>query len=164
MLQFLPYAMAAYGGYKGYQQAKDSGASGIGRLLGAAGGAYGGYSLGTTGLSMFPGSQAATQFAAMDLTKRLSGIPGVPQARSTIPYTPSATGRQMSEMIGDPRVAMTPTKDKGSLLDILRKKDSDEYDPLKVSAAAALIPYALGAFDQAPTDIYMPGYNMDYLE
>ena len=36
MLQFLPYAMAAYGGYKGYKGAKDAGASGIGRLLGAA--------------------------------------------------------------------------------------------------------------------------------
>ena len=36
MLQFLPYALAAYGGYQGYQGAKQAGASGIGRLLGAA--------------------------------------------------------------------------------------------------------------------------------
>ena len=33
MLQFLPYALAAYGGYQGYRDAKDAGASGIGRLL-----------------------------------------------------------------------------------------------------------------------------------
>ena len=33
MLQFLPYALAAYGGYKGYRAAKDSGASGIGRTM-----------------------------------------------------------------------------------------------------------------------------------
>ena len=46
MLQFLPYALAAYGGYQGYRQAKDAGASGIGRLLGAAGVAYTGYNLG----------------------------------------------------------------------------------------------------------------------
>ena len=39
MLQFLPYALAAYGGYKGYRAAKDSGASGLGRILGGVGGA-----------------------------------------------------------------------------------------------------------------------------
>ena len=37
MLQFLPYALAAYGGYQGYQGAKQAGASGIGRLLAGAG-------------------------------------------------------------------------------------------------------------------------------
>ena len=54
--------------------------------------------------------------------------------------------------------------DKSSILDILKKKDGSGYDPLKVSLAAGAIPYALGAFDQAPTDVYMPGYNMSYLE
>ena len=34
MLQFLPYALAAYGGYKGYKANKDAGASGINRILG----------------------------------------------------------------------------------------------------------------------------------
>ena len=57
MLQFLPYAMAAYGGYKGYRGAKDSGASGLGRILGGITGAYTGYTLGSTGMSMFPGRQ-----------------------------------------------------------------------------------------------------------
>ena len=46
MLQFLPYALAAYGGYQGYQGAKQAGASGIGRLLAGAGGAFTGYNLG----------------------------------------------------------------------------------------------------------------------
>ncbi len=32
---FYPYALAAYGGYQGYRGAKDSGAGGIGRLLGS---------------------------------------------------------------------------------------------------------------------------------
>ena len=32
MLQFLPYALAAYGGYKGYKASKDAGGSGIQRL------------------------------------------------------------------------------------------------------------------------------------
>ena len=39
MLQFLPYALAAYGGYKGYKGARDSGASGLGSILGGALGA-----------------------------------------------------------------------------------------------------------------------------
>ena len=34
MLQFLPYALAAYGGYQRIQGAKDAGASGLGRILG----------------------------------------------------------------------------------------------------------------------------------
>jgi len=127
-LALIPYAMAAYGGYKGYQGAKQSGASGIGRLLGAAGGAYGGYTLGSTGLSMFPGSQAATQFAAMDLTKRLSGIPGVPQFRQPLSMgDPAQFGLQNKEQMQRAfGTGETPTKG-GSLLDLLRKKDSDEY-------------------------------------
>ena len=43
MLQFLPYAMAAYGGYKGYKGAKDSGLRWNQRLLGGATGAAAGY-------------------------------------------------------------------------------------------------------------------------
>jgi hypothetical protein len=58
------------------------------------------------------------------------------------------------------RISETP--DKGSLLDILRKEPGGKYDPLKVSIAAAGIPFALGAFDQGPTDIYTPGYNLGY--
>ena len=46
MLQFLPYALAAYGGYKGYKSSKDAGGSGLQRILagvtGAAAGYYGG--------------------------------------------------------------------------------------------------------------------------
>jgi len=46
MLQFLPYALAAYGGYKSYKASKDAGVSGIGRLVdtafGTAAGYYGG--------------------------------------------------------------------------------------------------------------------------
>jgi hypothetical protein len=43
----LTIALAIYGGYQGYQSAKKAGASGAGRILGAAIGAYGGYNLGT---------------------------------------------------------------------------------------------------------------------
>jgi hypothetical protein len=43
----LTIALAIYGGYQGYKSAKKSGAGTAGRILGAALGAYGGYSAGT---------------------------------------------------------------------------------------------------------------------
>ena len=55
MLQFLPYALAAYGGYKGYKASKDAGGSGLQRLLGGATGAF----LGYQGGKMVPGVSAA---------------------------------------------------------------------------------------------------------
>ena len=48
-------------------------------------------------------------------------------------------------------------------LDILKNKEGN-YSPGKVSAAIAAGTYLSGAFDQQPTDIYMPGYNMNYLD
>ena len=64
MLQFLPYALAAYGGYKGYKANKDAGASGINRILGgitgAAAGYYGGKGLISGGSALnIPGFSAA---------------------------------------------------------------------------------------------------------
>jgi len=154
MLQFLPYAMAAYGGYKGYKGAKDSGASGLGRILGGITGAYTGYTLGSTGLSMAPNSAAATKFAASQ-PAFLANMPGA--------YNPATSSPHPLEM---------PTggeQQGGSLLDILKRQKEGapagtlEYSPGKVSAAIAAATYGLGAFDQQPTDIYMPGYNMNYL-
>ena len=63
-IQFLPYALAALGGYRGYKSAKDSGASGLGRILGAVGGAYSGYTLGSTGIGAFGSPATQAQFAA----------------------------------------------------------------------------------------------------
>ena len=169
MLQFLPYALAAYGGYKGYQGAKESGASGLGRLLGAAGGAYGGYTLGTTGLSMFPQSGATKAFAASQ-PAFLANMPGGynPQQAPTIPRTNPLPGEDIGTTSQMDAINILQEKEKEkqgrSLLDILRKEPGGEYDPIKVAAAAGGIPYLLGAFDQAPQDIYMPGYNMSYLE
>jgi hypothetical protein len=65
-LQFLPYALAAYGGYSGYQASKDAGGSGLQRLLGAATGAAAGYYGGKGALSGgsalgIPGFSAAQQ-------------------------------------------------------------------------------------------------------
>ena len=152
MLQFLPYALAAYGGYKGYKSAKDAGASGIGRLLGAAGGAYSGYTLGSTGMSMFPGSAATKSFVASQ-PAFLANMPGA--------YNP---GQASNQLLQEQAAGLNNQQQGGNLLDILKNKETGKYSPGKVSAAIAAASYGLGAFDQGPTDIYMPGYNMSYLD
>jgi len=168
MLNLLPYALAAYGGYKGYQGAKESGASGIGRLLGAAGGAYGGYQLGAAGMNL--AGQQFTPYSQLGMQyPMLSKLPG--QVTSS-PVIPGATrvnplpGEDIGSISQAAEIGKLQENQKtgGSLLDILRKSPGGEYDPLKVSLAAGAIPFALGAFDQAPQDIYMPGYNMSYLQ
>ena len=160
MLQFLPYAMAAYGGYKGYKGAKDSGASGIQRLLGGVTGAAAGY---YGGKGILSGGSAL-------------GVPGFSAAQSA--FTPasslfaaSSPAALSSAGTGDAataeKIAMDAAKNKGkeqverTLMEkLLMKKDLSGYDPLKVSALAAGIPYAMGAFDQGPADIYQPTYNV----
>jgi hypothetical protein len=164
MLQFLPYALAALGGYKGYRGAKESGASGIGRLFGAAAGAYGGYTLGSAGMGMFPGSAATKAFTASQ-PAFLANMPGAYNPRSSVSGMVDQSGLPPSMRNPNLNAAQqVVSQNQGSsLLDILKKKDGSGYDPLKVSLAAGAIPYALGAFDPGPTDIYMPGYNMNYL-
>ena len=160
MIHLLPYALAAYGGYQGYKGAKDSGASGLGRLFGAATGAYGGYTLGTTGLSAFGSPAIQRDFIASQPAFLKSGL--FPQVKQTV--APMPRDLPQVKMGGTPPVA-----DKGgSLSDLLLRREGEggkmEYDPLKISALAAGVPFVLGAFDQRPTDIYTPGYNMGYLQ
>ena len=166
MLQFIPYALAAYGGYKGYQSAKDAGASGIGRLLGAAGGAYSGYTLGSAGMSMFPGSAATQKFVASQ-PAFFANLPGAYNPQKPVSVTgfgeDVARGSYSDQLIA----AQNKNRTGGNLLDILKtKNDAGEmvYSPGKVSAAIAAATYLGGAFDNQPTDIYMPGYNMSYLD
>ena len=165
MLQFLPYAMAAYGGYRGYKGAKDSGASGIQRLLGGVTGAAAGY---YGGKGILSGGSAL-------------GVPGFSAAQSAFTPVSSLFAAQTPAALsaagtGDAaiaeKIAMDAAKSEGkkqverSLMEkLLRQKaDPTKYDPLKVSALAAGIPYAMGAFDQAPTDIYQPTYNVAYAD
>ena len=83
MLQFLPYALAAYGGYKGYKASKDAGGSGLQRLFAGATGAAAGYQGGKGALQAgsalsIPGFQSA-QTAFTPFTQAL-GSTSVGQA------------------------------------------------------------------------------------
>ena len=144
-LPFLPKALAVLGGLQGYRSARQSGASGIGRLLGAASGAFGGYNIG----SMVPGAMPSPTFFAgnPEIAKRM----GVDAAGRIIGSTPNTSDSPLG------------------LQNVLRflKKGSDmdaEYSPARVAAALGAATYFGGAFDQQPTDIFMPGYNMSYLD
>ena len=160
----IPYALAAYGGYQGYRGAKDSGASGLGRILGGLTGAYGGYTLGSTGMSMFPQSSATKAFAASQ-PAFLANMPGAYNPQSS-----ALTSRTMSAVPGGGDTTMfarTQQQQSGSgILDILRKggESGAEFSPGRVSAAIAAGTYLSGAFDPQPTDIYTPGYNVGYLD
>ena len=164
-LALIPYALAAYGGYQGYRGAKDAGASGIGRLLGAAGGAYSGYTLGSTGMSMFPGSAATKAFTASQ-PAFLANMPGAYNPQSSVSGMVDQSGLPPSMRNPNLNAAQQVTNQNkgGSLLDILKNKETGEFDPFKTSAAIAATTYGLGAFDNQPTDIYTPGYNMGYLD
>ena len=54
-LPFLPKALGVLGGIQGFRSARQAGATGLGQILGAASGAFGGYNIG----SMIPGVSAA---------------------------------------------------------------------------------------------------------
>jgi|TARA_R100001460_G_scaffold13824_3_gene31209 hypothetical protein len=152
MLQFLPYALAAYGGYQGYRQAKDAGASGIGRLLGTATGAYTGYNLGQAG--------GFAQRAGFQQPQFLNTIPGFkPKNVNPMPQEDIGSVSAMDEI----KKLQDQDKQRSVIDLLLRKKDPTQgYDPLKISALAAGIPLALGAFNQNPVDIYQPTYNLAY--
>jgi len=170
MLTFLPYALAAYGGYQGYRGAKDSGASGIGRLLGAATGAYGGYQLGASGMNMM--GQSFTPYSQLGMKyPSLAMLPGQTTGPANfIPKTNPIPGDDIGTTSQADALEILKKqqeqKEKRGLLDIL-KSENDKgqmvYNPAKVSGALALSLYGLGAFDNQPTDIYSPGYNMSYL-
>ena len=85
MLQFLPYALAAYGGYRGYKDSKDQGIGGINRLLNTATGAALGYNLG----SYVPGVKAAgfggTGAGAVPTFTQLPGIRAIPGIGAGVP-------------------------------------------------------------------------------
>ena len=142
MIQFLPYALAAYGGYKGYRGAKKSGASGLQSILAGAAGAYTGYNLGQVG-----------GFASN------AGFGNAASANFVPSFTQTAAGGNIARTLGmqtastsvpSPQIIDDPNQSKGgSLLDIL--KTEVKYSPGKVSAAIAAGTYLSGAFNPQPT-------------
>ena len=163
MLQFLPYALAAYGGYRGYRDSKDQGISGINRLLNTATGAAIGYNLGT----YVPGVKGAGFGTTTPSFTQLPGIRSIPMIGAGAP-NPMAPDMSMSQygMSAEQIAKQKVTEDAGkkTIMDTLLKDKKGEYDPFKISALAAGIPLALGAFDQGPTDIYQPTYNIAYAD
>ena len=162
----IPYALAAYGGYRGYKDSKDQGISGINRLLNTATGAALGYTAGT----YFPGVKASigTQGGFVPFTQAI-GMKAAPTAAGaqiqgiTQNANPKFLGADKAgNLIPNPSYVAPKTEAGGSLLDIFRKKGSDEYDPMKIALAAGGIPFLAGAFDQGPVDMYQPTYNVAY--
>jgi hypothetical protein len=94
-VQFLPYALAAYGGYKGYKGAKDSGASGLQRILAGAARCLWWYNLGQVG--GFAKGAGFGNAASANFVPTFSNLPGVS-------YLPSMGGAQdpstMSKFLG----------------------------------------------------------------
>jgi len=151
----IPYILAAYGGYKGYKNAKNSGASGLGRLFGAAAGAYGGYTLGAGGMKAMGMQNSYTPFLQTGVGQSFSGM--LPASMGGTVPSPQIIDR-------------TNQSQGGSILDILKRQKEGaaagtlEYSPGKVSAAIGAGTFLSGAFNQDPVDMYTPGYNMGYLD
>ena len=129
-LALLPYLAAAYGGYQGYRGARNSGASGLGSILGGLTGAFTGYSLGSTGMSMFPGSAATKSFVASQ-PQFLRNMPGAYNPKSSITNMVDQSG--LPPGMRNPNLSaaqqVTNQNQAGSILDILRNKETGGFDP-----------------------------------
>jgi hypothetical protein len=146
----LAIAAALYGGYQGYKGAKRSGASGLGRLFGAAAGAYGGYNL----AGMIPG--VSTSAPAV-----LANSAGTGTIAANSPF--AAAGNSSLVGVG---AATETAKQFGleELKQMMLMNKKGEFSPYKISGLIGAGSYLSGAFDPQPTDIYTPGYNMGYLD
>lgn len=160
MLQFLPYALAAYGGYKGYQANKQAGASGLNRILGGITGAASGY---YGGKGILAGGQQL-------------GIPGFATAQDKFtPFLQTSTGEALSQYLPTSRDArkVNNEDDQRNFLQrlLMRKRFEDgkptgefELDPTKAAIGAGGLAYLSGAFEQKPVDLFQPTYNVAYGE
>jgi len=181
-LQFLPYALAAYGGYRGYKASKDAGGSGLQRLLGGVTGAAAGY---YGGKGILGGGSAL-------------GVPGFAQAQQTFtPFTQlgpiqSFAGTQAGQSLGltqdtglmgadtagvtsqVPANRIAELQARGAdtrnplqkLLMRTRKDVPGEYeiDPMKAAFGVGALSYLSGAFENQPQDVYTPTYNLAVAE
>jgi len=187
MLQFLPYALAAYGGYKGYKASKDAGGSGIQRLLagatGAVAGYYGGKGILSGGSALnLPGFSGAK--ASFTPFTQALGSTSVGQAFGLTPYDP--TGMEFargtySQQLADMNLGKVASAAAGSggpggkkvemnalqkLLFRNRLTSQGDFtgelqiDPFKAAFAVGAGTYLGGAFDPKPQTVFTPGYNL----
>ena len=191
MLQFLPYALAAYGGYKGYRASKDAGGSGLQALLagatGAAAGYYGGKGALAGGSAIgVPGFQAAqssfTPFTSLGPIQSLGqSIPAlnIPRVNplpgediGTTSMAKEIAKAQAAQNVASGGPGGTPA-DMNALQKLLFRqrvtKQGDftgelQIDPAKAAAAIAATTYLTGAFEPKPQDVYTPTYNLAVAE
>jgi len=157
MLQFLPYALAAYGGYKGYKSSKDAGGSGIQRLLGGVTGAAMGY---YGGKGVLAGGSKL-------------GIPGMESAYSNFtPFTQLPGMDKVPFMSSNNKLPNGDPDNRTMFQKLLQRKrmvngeftGEFEFDPTKAGIAAGGLAYLSGAFKQQPIDQFQPTYNLGYAE
>ena len=172
MLQFLPYALAAYGGYKGYKASKDAGGSGIQRLLAGATGAF----LGYQGGKMVPGVsgagfgtsvpsfsqlgpvQSLGQTFPMLNVPRVNPLPGEDIGTTSMAKEIAAAQQAQGNLAQDPRNRNIFQK-----LFMRSRKDVPgelEIDPGKAAIGIAALAYGSGAFENKPQDVFTPTYNL----
>ena len=190
MLQFLPYALAAYGGYKGYKGSKDAGGSGLQRLLAGATGAF----LGYQGGKMVPGVSAAgfgqpggiPSFSQLGPIQSLGktfpflGVPNQATAASTNYYPFMGDDPGLRQGLVGTEGNLGPAPDNRNILQKLfmrekRNKAGDilktargttafEIDPLKAATGIGALAYFSGAFENKPQDVFTPTYNLAVAE
>ena len=173
MLQFLPYALAAYGGYKGYKASKDAGGSGLQRLLAAGTGAF----LGYQGGKMVPGVSGAGFGSTVPSFTQLDSVKSLGTAIPQLGITPAATQSQElaalnSSFYVPPTNNVDPNQGGGGLQNIfdklLRRQRFEggkptgemEFSPGKAALAVGLGSYLSGAFENQPQDVFTPTYNL----
>jgi len=95
----LTIALAIYGGYQGYKSSKKAGANTLGRILGTAIGAYGGYNLGTgIGSLMNAAPAAAENLGATAITEGVTQGIGAfnPYGSVVDPYAGTSLGMDVA--------------------------------------------------------------------
>ena len=173
MLQFLPYALAAYGGYKGYKGSKDAGGSGIQRLLAGATGAF----LGYQGGKMVPGVSTAGFGTTVPSFSQLGPIQSLGQTfpMLNVPRINPLPGdnigtTSMAKEIAAAQASQGNPADSRNILQKLfmrtRKDVPGEYeiDPVKAALGIGAFAYGSGAFENQPQDVFTPTYNLAVAE
>ena len=179
MLQFLPYALAAYGGYKGYRASKDAGGSPLQRLLAGATGAY----LGYQGGKLVPGVEGAGFGTSVPSFSQLGPIQSLSQTSlGPLLGLGGGTNLQTTDSMGNvvqltkqgaaqaaARGVDVQKADQGNMFQrlLMRKRFEDgkatgemEFSPGKVAAAIGAGTYLSGAFEPKPIDVFQPTYNL----